>query len=308
MAENVKSSEFPLVYAVVPVFNRCDMTLNFLRQFPKITYPNKRVAICDDGSSDNTYVNIKMNFPDVDLSRGDGNLWWSGGTNVAAKRALDLGADYILTINDDCHMEPDFLTEMVRIAKQDPKYIVGCRLMHQTDHGRIWSIGTSPVFKGYDLFALNYAEQRWDDIKDKVPNPFPVATMCGNGVLIPRKVFEEIGFYDREHMPQYHADSDFVFRAARVGYKPVISTGSVLYNHILTEPLVTTRRGVIFAMKSDRYWKAVWFTLYRYGPFGKRIYLLLMQYVPFFVPRWAVKIYHWWKRKFAAPTPARVPA
>ena len=110
------SPEFPLVYAVVPAFNRCDKTLTFLRQFAKVTYPNKRVVICDDGSTDNTYLKIKLNYPEVEVLRGSGNLWWSGGTNMAARHALERGADYILTINDDCHMEPDFLTEMVRVA------------------------------------------------------------------------------------------------------------------------------------------------------------------------------------------------
>ena len=128
---SLSPSNLPLVYAVVPAFNRCDKTLNFLRQFQTVRYPNKRAVICDDGSTDNTYLNIKMNFPDVAVLRGDGNLWWSGGTNMAVRHALTQGADYILTINDDCHMESDFLDERVKIASKDPKYIVGCRLMFQ---------------------------------------------------------------------------------------------------------------------------------------------------------------------------------
>jgi len=294
-------SNLPLVHAVVPAFNRCDKTLNFLRQFQTVRYPNKRVVICDDGSTDNTYLNIKMNFPNVTVLRGDGTLWWSGGTNMAIRHALTQGADYILTINDDCHMDPDFLDEMVKIAQQDPRHIVGCRLMFQEDTDRIWSIGTTPAFRRYEIFRLNFWGEKWSKIAAEVQNPFPVMAMPGNGVLIPRQVFDEVGFYDQTNMPQYHADSDLVMRAARAGYKPVISLNSVLYNHIPTEPLVTTRKAIIFSKKSDRYWKAVWTTLRRYGPFGKRIYLLLMQYVPFFVPRWAVRVYHKLRSFFHRP-------
>ena len=299
------ASNLPLVYAVVPAFNRCDKTLNFLRQFQTVRYANKRVVICDDGSTDNTYLNIKMNFPDAAVLRGDGTLWWSGGTNMAIRHALTQGADYILTINDDCHMDPDFLDEMVKIAQQDPKHIVGCRLMFQEDTDKIWSMGTSPIFRGYEIYRLNFWGEKWSDIASQIPNPYPVTAMPGNGVLIPRQVFDEVGFYDQTNMPQYHADSDLVMRAARVGYKPVISLNSVLYNHIPTEPLVTTRKAIIFSKKSDRYWKAVWTTLRRYGPFGKRVYLLVMQYVPFFVPRWAVRIYHKLRSFFHRPPQPR---
>ncbi|MDB5288795.1 MAG: hypothetical protein JWL69_36 [Phycisphaerales bacterium] len=285
----------PSVCAVVPAFNRCDRTLNFLRQFQAIDYPNKRVVICDDGSTDNTYHNIRMNFPDTEVLRGDGNLWWSGGTNMAIRHALQQGADYILTINDDAEMEKNFLTEMVAIARQNPRYIVGCRIHRQDEPDRVWSLGSVLVFKGYEIFGLNYWDKRWDEIKDGLPNPYPVPTMPGNGVLIPRQVFEDVGYYDDVHMPQYHADSDLVLRAAKAGYQPVISLNSVLYNHINMTPLVSDRYNMIFSKKSDRYWKALWTTLQRHGPFGKRVWLLLLQYVPFFTPRWAVRLYHAFK-------------
>jgi GT2 family glycosyltransferase len=286
------ASNLPLVIAVVPAFNRCDKTLRFLRLFADINYPNKGVVICDDGSTDNTYHNIRLNFPDVDVLRGNGDLWWSGGTNLAIRRALDRGAEYILTINDDTVMHPDFLTEMVRVARQNPRYIVGCRIHREDFPDRLWSIGTTPIFKGYEIFGLNFWDKRWDDIKANLPDPYPVVTMAGNGVLIPRRVFEEVGFYDQEFMPQYHADSDLILRARKKGYQPVISLNSVLYNHILTVPLVNDRWNLIFNKKSDRYWRAVWATLRRHGPFGKRVWLLMLQYVPFFVPQWAVRAYH----------------
>ena len=292
MAQGSPNPEYPLVCAVVPAFNRCDKTLNFLRHFARVTYPNKRVVICDDGSTDNTYLNIKLNFPEVEVLRGDGNLWWSGGTNMAARHALAHGADYILTINDDCEMEPDFLTEMVKVAKINPKYIVGCRILCDDDREKIWSLGSTSIFKGYETLGLRGWGKRWRDLEGTLPNPLPVPTMPGNGVLIPRQVFEDVGFYDEIYMPQYHADSDLVLRAAKAGYQPVISLNSVLYNHINYVPLVTSRWDMIFSKKSDRYWKATWAILRRYGPFGKRIWLLILQYLPFFVPQWMVRLYH----------------
>ena len=183
-------------------------------------------------------------------------------------------------------MEPDFLTEMVKVARQNPKYIVGCRLHRQdspSSSGR-WARRWS--FKGYEIFRLNHHGRSWSQIEAGLPDPLPVDTMPGNGVLIPRSVFEKVGFYDERHMPQYHADSDLVLRARAAGLQAGDRAASVLYNHILDEPLVTTRWSLIFSKKSDRYWKPLWATLRRHGPFGKRLYLLWLQYWPFFYPRW----------------------
>jgi GT2 family glycosyltransferase len=275
----------PVVCAVVPAYNRCEKTLCFLRDFAGLTYPNRRAVVVDDGSTDGTRYAIELNFPDVTVLEGDGKLWWSGGTNMGVSYALEHGADYILTINDDVTMEPDFLTHLVAVARQDPQYIVGCRLQCQDRPEEVWSIGTEPVLRGGELYRLNLAGERWEEVMDGLPDPYPVTTMAGNGVLIPRAVFEQVGLYDARRMPQYHADSDLVLRARRAGFKPVVSLKSVLYNHILEKPLVDNRIDLILSRKSDRYWRAVWATLRRHGRFGRRWYVFLRQYSPFFFNR-----------------------
>lgn len=276
----------PFIHIVVPVFNRFDKTMRFLRRMQDVDYPaaRSRIVIVDDASRDGTPEAIELNRPDVVVLRGDGNLWWSGGTNMGVRFALENGADYILTINDDGEMAPDFLRHMVDIARRDPKYIVGCRLMSARQRDRIWSLGTSCVFRSGELYALNYAGKRVSDISD-LPDPFPTDTMPGNGVLIPASVFRDVGFYDRKNLPQYHADSDLVLRARRAGYKPVISLKSVIYNDILTKPLVSNRIDLILSPKSDRYWRSVWTTVERYAPWGRRRWLFYRQYTPFFFNR-----------------------
>ncbi len=275
-------ASLPLVFAVVPAFNRCEKTLRFLNSFAAVTYPRRRVVIVDDGSTDGTRYTIELNHADVSVLRGDGNLWWSGGTNLGVRYALEHGADYILTINDDGMLEPDFLTHLVAAARQNPRYIVGCRQQRQDIPDEIWAIGTSLVLRGGALFALNFAGRRWSELQGQLPDPYPVDTMPGNGVLIPRAVFDEVGFYDAGNMPQYHADSDLVLRARAHGFQPVIALQSVLYNHILEQPLVNNRIDLILSRKSDRYWRAIWATLKHHGRWGRRTYLLLRQYSPFF--------------------------
>src|SRR4029079_14853695 len=98
-----------------------------------------------------------------------------------------------------------------------------------------------------EIFSLNFSDRPWNEIDKTISDPFPVDCMPGNGVLLPRAVFDQLGGYDEKYMPQDHADSDLVMRARKRGFEPVISLRSVLYNHILTTPLVNNRRDLIFS-------------------------------------------------------------
>ena len=295
----------PSVWAVVPVFNRCEKTLNFLKCFSRLSYPNKKAVITDDASPDNTAYNIKLNYPDVPVIEGSGNLWWAGGTNRAIDYALKNNADYILTINDDGVFGESLLDGMMNAARKNPKYIVGCRLMRENDRGLIWSLGSSFDETGKGLFKLNHENQSWDAIKHKIPNPYPVDFMPGNGVLIPREVFEKIGRYHERLLPQYHADSDFIIRAKRAGFIPVIATDCVIYNHIITEPLVKTKLDVFFSKKSDVFLQAALVILIKYFPARKIIPVLWNTYWRFLKPGWLKFLQRKWRERKTGRRPLK---
>ena len=291
-ATSASAADWPRVVACVPAYNRRDWTLRFLEHAAEIDYPNLEIVIVDDGSSDGTAEAVTAQHPDVTLIRGDGNLWWSGGTNAAIRHALtELDADYILTINDDATFEPGFLKRMVEAALGDPQRIVGCRIQSQDNPDELWGIGTSCVFRGVHLYRLNFGMRNWAELAGRLPDPYPFDTMPGNGVLIPRAVFEQVGYYDERAMPQYHADSDLVLRAANAGFKPVIALDAVVYNHVNTVPLVDNVPDLLFSRKSDLNARAVWTTLMRHAPVSRRVPVFAGIYLPFVTPEWAKRIY-----------------
>ncbi|WP_339808932.1 glycosyltransferase family 2 protein [Vreelandella sedimenti] len=255
----------PSIWCVVPCFNRSANTLRFLSNFFQQNYPNKYVVIVDDNCSDNTGFNVEINYPDAHVIYGEGDLWWSGGTNLAIKYALENGADYILTINDDSQFSDSLISTLYKIAKKNPKYIVGSVLVEEGRENIIWSVGSCHDFNEQRLMRLNLAGQDISALS-ALKNPYPVEMMPGNGDLIPRKVFEDIGFYDEVNFPQYHADSEFMKRAAAAGYQPVIALESIVVNQILRSPLVNNVKDLLFFKKSDLYWPAMASFFLRYYP------------------------------------------
>jgi GT2 family glycosyltransferase len=236
-----------------------------LANFYKQDYSNKHVVIVDDGCTDHTGFNVEANYPQAHVVYGEGDLWWAGGTNLGIQFAIGQGADYVMTINDDAQFPNDLISKLAAIAAQDPKYIVGSIIVEEHNEDTVWAIGSRHDFSEQRLMALNHCGKKVNAISH-LPNPFPVEMMPGNGVLIPACVIEAVGFYDEVNMPQYHADSELIKRAAVAGFKPVICLNTVIVNQILTEPLVNNVKDLIFFKKSDLYWRALGTMLCRYFP------------------------------------------
>src|SRR4030095_6703004 len=99
------------ICVVVPVFNRRHYTEALLRCMRQQTFNNFQVIVVDDGSTDGTSEMISQHFKEVQLLRGNGNLWWTGARNVGIRHAMVQAAetDAVLVINDDLEVDPDYL-------------------------------------------------------------------------------------------------------------------------------------------------------------------------------------------------------
>ena len=219
------------VAVVVPSHNRRDMTVRFVEHAGRWLGRNDSLIIVDDGSTDGTAEAVRRLSPETVVLHGDGSLWWAGATNRGVEYALDHNFDYVLTINDDAIPEEGFLDRLLETARVRSKAIVGAMLVYMSDPSRVWACGGRYDFWSGKLFqqhlhGRDVAEAREGD------RVRTVDALPGCGVLVPAEVYREIGTYDANRFPQYHADSEFTLRAHRRGYEILVDTAAVVANDV----------------------------------------------------------------------------
>src|SRR5690349_4547808 len=113
----------PLVHILVINWNGAQHLDECFRSLVSIPYQNVRFILIDNASTDGSAAFVKQKFghdPRVEFVLLDKNEGWSGGNNVGMRRALDLGADYVLLLNNDTRVAPDLVQKLVALATSEP--------------------------------------------------------------------------------------------------------------------------------------------------------------------------------------------
>ena len=202
-----------MIYIITPVFNRRAFTRQYLKALSRQTVSDFKIIIVDDGSVDGTSEMIESEFPNVIILKEEGGLWWAEATNIGVRYAIDQGANYIMTLNDDTLPAPDYIEKMVYWSKKKPKALLGALAIHFT---------TEEVVYGGQL--QNWKHCKTTDVLNTLDESerhglHEVDYFPGRGLLIPISVFEVIGYYDSKNFPQTIADLDFTFRAKKYGFE-----------------------------------------------------------------------------------------
>ena len=215
-----------MIHIVIPVFNRKEYTKACLESLKAQTDQNFKVVIVDDGSTDGTGQMLQEEFPEVDVLRGDGNLFWTAGVNMGIRHALQKGAEHIMTMNNDIIVDKGLIENMYRWHKEKPEALLGA-LELDIDTGK-------PIFGGERLdWKLSKIEQVLDVLPESEQKGLHRVThLPGRGLFIPRVVFEKIGLFDQDRFPHYIADYDFTHTARRAGFELYVNYDA----RILTYP------------------------------------------------------------------------
>lgn len=220
------------VEIVAPVHNRKALTLLCLQSLLRINSNGLDVGIVivDDGSTDGTSDSIREQFPDVDIVNGDGELWFTEGTNVGVRRALERDPKYILLMNDDQVFDEDFLVTLVETAERNPRSVVGSLLLLWDMPHKVFQI--APVWSTRHGGWRHWQSQTVWTVPEK---PWKVDLIVGNCLLVPAEAMRECGLMNSKRYPNF-GDAEYTPRLRKAGWKLIIDPRSRVFCQPNTSP------------------------------------------------------------------------
>ncbi len=223
----------PLVYVVVLTWNGKNDTLECLRSLQSVTYPNFRILVVDNASSDGTTEAVRQSFQNVEVIRNETNLRFAGGNNVGIRHAMSKQADYVLLLNNDTVVEMGFLSELIATAERDPDIgMVGAKIYYHDDPtpqgtSRIWFAGGK--IEWWEGWISHVGLRQLDRGQFESVEETDYITGCC--LLVKRQVIEKIGFLDESYF-MYGEDADWCIRAMRAGYKLTVQPKAKLWHKL----------------------------------------------------------------------------
>lgn len=206
----------PLVYVLILNWNDADNTLACLESVHQLAYPNLRVVVVDNGSTDGSDQTIRQTFPNIDWIANVRNLGFAGGANVGLEHARQNGADYVLFINNDTVLDPALLTELVRVAEGHPRAgLLTPKIYYYDDPTLVWAAGA--YMARFPPRVKIIGSARRDSPRYDVLRQVDYVTGCA--ILISRQVLEAIRGFDPIYWPIYHEDYDLCATVTKEGFE-----------------------------------------------------------------------------------------
>ena len=111
---------------IIVNYNGAEDTIECVKSLNKINYDNYKIFVIENGSSK------KPTKEQIDYLKGQTvyiesaeNLGFSGGNNIGIRKAIENEFDYMLLLNNDTTVEPDFLSILIDAATKKNNVGIG---------------------------------------------------------------------------------------------------------------------------------------------------------------------------------------
>lgn len=203
----------PLVSIITINYNESNVTLDMLESARNLTYSNYEIIVVDNASPNDNPDIIKEKYPEVVLIKSLENLGFAGGNNLGVKQAK--GA-YLLFINNDTIVPPDFIQPLVETLQNDENIgMVSPKIKFHWDPSLIQYAGYTPMNHWTIRNNSIGYHQKDDGTYDK---PGETQSIHGAAMMVPRTVVDKVGMMTEVYF-LYYEEHDWAEMIKRGGYK-----------------------------------------------------------------------------------------
>ena len=202
-----------------------------LSSLAKVSYGNFDVFVVHNGPESKGFGEKLLPFSRTvtEIIHTGGNIGFARGNNIGISRALQKGADYVLLLNDDTVVSPDFLGILVNEAENEPLAgMLGPEVLYFADRDRVSFSGAK-----FDPACAIFSFPRSEEFSHASAALTPVESdyVTGCALLVKKKLIDKAGLLD-ERFFLYWEDADWGLRASSAGFKSLVVPASKIWHKI----------------------------------------------------------------------------
>lgn len=203
----------PRVTIILLNWNGRELLDSSLPPLLDLDYPDFRVVVVDNASTDGSVAYLGQNYPQVTIVENEYNAGFAAGNNVVLR---NLVSEVAVLVNPDVIVDRGWLRALISGLTSDASIgIAGCKLFHPGRERLQHAGGVIDFPRALPRYVgLNEQDRgQYDELRN-------VDYVVGAAMAIKRDVLDEVGLLD-EGFFLYFEDVDLCRRAQRAGYRVV---------------------------------------------------------------------------------------
>ncbi len=209
------------VTVIILHYNEFILTKKCIRSVSKTRYDHFDILVVDNGSTNDSSEKLKKYCINKQISyiHSKKNVFYTGGFNLGAKHAK---GEYVIFLNNDTEVDPDWISELTRCADGNKKIFIQPQILFADKRKTVDNRGGIYTWwgSGYGI-GRNKPMMR---VTSKTID-YTVGTAC----MINRTFFLELGGFD-EWYRGYYEDVDLSLRVKKNGGECKVCYSSMVYH------------------------------------------------------------------------------
>jgi GT2 family glycosyltransferase len=221
--------QYPSVAIVILNFNGRHYLQQFLAGVVASTYPNKRVIVADNASTDDSLQWLKESSLPVETILLPTNFGFAKGYNEALKQVQ---ADYYVLLNSDVEVTPGWIEPIINLMESSVD-IAACQPKMLACHNKEYFEYAGAAGGWIDALGYPFSRGRVFDWCEKDDGQYDstenIFWASGAAFFVRAKAFHEAGGFD-EFFFAHQEEIDLCWRLQLMGYRIMTCPQSVVYH------------------------------------------------------------------------------
>lgn len=219
----------PSVAVVILNWNGKHHLEKFLPSVFTTTYPNTRVIVADNASTDESLLFLQQHYPNVEVLVLQENHGFAKGYNEALKQ---VDADYYVLLNSDVEVTPGWLQPIIALLESD-KSAAACQPKIRAYKNRSLFEYAGACGGWLDAYGYPFARGRIFDVceddRGQYDDTAKVFWATGAAMVIKSAVFHQLHGFD-EYFFAHQEEIDLCWRIQLAGFAVYCCPQSVVYH------------------------------------------------------------------------------